>query len=195
MISFAFSSILTGKSRPITLLIPRCCVLCTGGVQARRSDRVLSAPYSCWVSILHRARCNDRVLTYSCIGGVGIFLIETGLEVSRGLKEEGFEYNLATLKLFFDSPHDILLWAVPLFLAILLRVITHYNHHQLIFPVYFFVIPIIFYIVIAIGGWDLDHLRRTGWIFDIGGESQAWWKFYTYFVSAPQQVRAWPRTK
>jgi len=76
------------------------------------------------------------------------------------------------------------LWTIPLFLAIFLRVITHFFHHQLIFPAYFFIIPIIFYIVVAIGGWDFDHLRATGWVFDVGKNTQAWWKFYTYFVGA-----------
>jgi SulP family sulfate permease len=129
-----------------------------------------------------RASCLGFRLTLRCIGGVGIFLIETGLEVSRGLKEEGFEYNLATLRLFFDSPHSILLWTIPLALAILLRVITHFWHHQLIFPAYFFIIPIVFYITVAIGGWDFDHLRATGWVFDVGKNTQSWWKFYTLFV-------------
>lgn len=118
-----------------------------------------------------------------CIGGVGVFLIETGLEVSRGLKEEGFEYNLATLKLFFESGHVIALWTIPLALAILLRVITHFWHHQLIFPAYFFIISVIFYIVVAIGRWELQHLREMGWVFDVGTNKQAWWKFYTLFVS------------
>lgn len=109
-------------------------------------------------------------------------MIETGLEVSFGLKEEGFEYNLETFKLFFKSAHAIALWLIPLSLAILLRIITHFFHHQLVFPAYFFLIPCIFYIVVAIGPWSLDHLRETGWIFDVGGEAQPWWQFYTYFV-------------
>ncbi|WVQ82197.1 hypothetical protein IAT38_004325 [Cryptococcus sp. DSM 104549] len=122
-----------------------------------------------------------RHILVGCIGGVGVFLIETGLQVSRGLKEEGFEYNLATLKLFFESVHATALWTVPLFLAILLRIITHFFHHQLIFPAYFFVIPLVFYAIVAIGGWDLEHLRKTGWVFDVGTNTQAWWKFYTLF--------------
>ncbi|WWD17472.1 hypothetical protein CI109_101913 [Kwoniella shandongensis] len=122
-----------------------------------------------------------RHILVGCIGGVGIFLIETGLEVSRGLKEEGFEYNLATLKLFFESWHVVALWTIPLALAILLRVITHFYHHQLIFPAYFFVIPVIFYIVVVIGRWDMTTLRNAGWVFDVGKNTQAWWKFYTYF--------------
>jgi SulP family sulfate permease len=103
--------------------------------------------------------------------------------VSRGLKEEGFEYNLATLKLFFQSTHVIALWTLPLLLAILLRIITHFYHHQLVFPAYFFIIPMIFYITVAIGGWSFDELRESGWVFDVGKDTQAWWKFYTLFVS------------
>lgn len=113
---------------------------------------------------------------------MGIFLIETGLEVSLGLKSEGFEYNLSTLKLFFHDIHSVLLWTIPLFLAILLRVITHFFHHQLIFPAYFFVIPLIFYIVVLSARIDFDHLRATGWVFDVGKNTQAWWKFYTLYV-------------
>jgi SulP family sulfate permease len=132
--------------------------------------------------VLPRQRRKHAHFTLSCIGGVGIFLIETGLEVSRGLKEEGFEYDLATLKLFFQSTHAILLWAIPLFLAILLRVINFY-HHQLVFPAYFFIIPVIFYVMVAIGGWSFDELRESGWVFDVGKDTEAWWKFYTLFVS------------
>ncbi|KAK4687198.1 sulfate permease, SulP family, partial [Tremellales sp. Uapishka_1] len=122
-----------------------------------------------------------RHILVGCIGGVGVFLIETGLEVSRGLKEEGFEYNLGTLKFFFESPHAIALWTIPLFLAILLRVITHFYHHQLFFPAYFFIIPVIFYIIVAIGGWDFQLLRDSGWVFDVGRATQPWWKFYTLY--------------
>ena len=119
---------------------------------------------------------------YRCIGGVGVFLLETGLQVSRGLKEEGFQYDLSTLKYFFESPHAILIWTIPLLLAIVLRIITHFYHHQLIFPAYFFSIPVVFYIVVFAAGLDLDELRRTGWVMDVGGDTEAWWKFYTQFV-------------
>lgn len=103
------------------------------------------------------------------------------LEVARGLKEEGFEYNLATLRLFFESVEAVALWTIPLVLAIALRIITHNFHHQLIFPAYFFLIPIIFYIVVVIGGWSIPHLRAHNWILDAGRESKPWWTFYTLF--------------
>lgn len=113
------------------------------------------------------------------------------LEVARGLKEEGFSYNLTTLKFFFESPHAIALWGIPLTLAILLRIITHRFHHQLIFPAYFFVIPVVFYIVVAIGGWDMDTLRANNWVLDVGKQSRPWYTFYTLFgelISDDQNV-------
>jgi sulfate permease, SulP family len=103
------------------------------------------------------------------------------LEVSRGLKEEGFEYNWATFKIFFSDGHAIALWIIPLALAILLRIITHRFTHQLIFPTYFFIIPVVFYIIIAIGRWDMETLRAAGWVFDVGKSTQPWYKFYTLF--------------
>jgi SulP family sulfate permease len=35
---------------------------------------------------------------------------------------------------------------------------------------------------VAIGGWSFDDLRDQGWVFDVGKNTQAWWKFYTLFV-------------
>lgn len=181
MVSFAFSSILTGAFLSSCKLTCRSRLLRTRRVQAWRVDWLLSPAHPCRVGSANVALISAN--KPRCIGGVGIFLIETGLEVSRGLKEEGFQYDLATLRLFFDSPHNVILWLLPLLLAVLLRVITHFYHHQLIFPAYFMVIPVIFYIIVAIGGWSFAELREWGWVFDVGSKTQSWWKFYTLFVS------------
>ncbi|KLT44231.1 hypothetical protein CC85DRAFT_283747 [Cutaneotrichosporon oleaginosum] len=122
-----------------------------------------------------------RHILVGCIGGVGVFLFITGLQVSLGLSEDSFEYTFATLKLFFASFHNVVLWALPLALAILLRVITHFFHHQLIFPAYFLLIPAVFYIVVAIGGWDWQYLRDQGWVFDVGQNAKPWYSFYSGF--------------
>lgn len=169
MVSFAFSSILTGASLPIP-----CHFRCS------RKGLVFFALGFFKLGVL--VGYFPRHILVGCIGGVGVFLLETGFEVSRGLKEEGFSYTLDTLKLLFESPNAIALWTVPLGLAIMLRVITHFWHHQLVFPMYFFIIPVVFYIVVAIGGWDLGYLRTQGWVFNVGETTQAWWKFYTLFV-------------
>jgi sulfate permease, SulP family len=44
----------------------------------------------------------------------------------------------------------------------------------------FLAIPVFFYIIIAIARVDMASLRQNGWVFDIG-QSEPWWKFYTYF--------------
>jgi len=135
-----------------------------------------------------------RHILVGCIGGVGIFLIETGLEVTSRLQsEDGFQYNLETLKYFFQSSHMVSLWLPPLLLAILLRFITARFHHPLVFPGYFLAIPVIFYIV-AVAGLriPLDSLREQGWLFDIGKEAgeAPFYRFYTYFDFRQTSIKA-----
>jgi SulP family sulfate permease len=122
-----------------------------------------------------------RHILVGCIGGVGAFLIETGLTVSTRISDDDFSYTLSTLK-FMCEPHNLVLWLPALGLAVLLRVITHKFHHQLIFPLYFIVIPMVFYIVVAAAQLDLGVLRQTGWLFDMGNSGKrSWYEFYTYY--------------
>ncbi|BEJ14864.1 hypothetical protein CspHIS471_0406310 [Cutaneotrichosporon sp. HIS471] len=122
-----------------------------------------------------------RHILVGCIGGVGVFLFITGLQVSLGVSGAEFKYDLPTLKLFFANFHSIMLWGLPLALAVLLRVITHFFHHQLIFPAYFLILPAIFYVIVAIGGWEWQYLRDQKWVFDVGQNVQPWYSFYAGF--------------
>ncbi|KAJ3968036.1 sulfate transporter family-domain-containing protein [Lentinula raphanica] len=126
-----------------------------------------------------------RHILVGCIGGVGAFLIETGLTVSMRIPDDDFNIDLETLKFMFLESQNLALWTIPLALAIVLRLITSKWSHQLIFPVYFVVIPLLFYVVVAAARLNLDDLRQDGWLFSIpggvNGESDSWWKFYTYF--------------
>ncbi|KAN0061125.1 hypothetical protein ACQY0O_006860 [Thecaphora frezii] len=126
-----------------------------------------------------------RHILVGCIGGVGIFLIETGLEVCGKLKsEEGFQYDLETLRYFLQSGHMVALWLPPLLLAVLLRLITSRFHHPFIFPGYFLLIPVVFYIVaVGILRVPMSVLREQGWVFDIGesASNAPFYRFYTYF--------------
>lgn len=125
-----------------------------------------------------------RHILVGCIGGVGVFLIETGLEVAGQLKsEEGFQWNLETLRYFVQSWEMVAHWVPPALLAILLRLITAKFHHPLIFPTYFLIIPILFYIVASgILHVSIEDLRKDDWIFDVGKAAEApFWRFYTYF--------------
>ncbi|EKM75977.1 hypothetical protein AGABI1DRAFT_122882 [Agaricus bisporus var. burnettii JB137-S8] len=122
-----------------------------------------------------------RHILVGCIGGIGAFLIQTGLTVSMHMSEEDFTMSFETLKTMFLDHHMLLLWTIPFALAVLLRIITHKFHHQLVFPLYFLVIPIIFYIVVASARLDLNKLRTENWLFDVGSASETpWYHYFSY---------------
>ncbi|CAO1637651.1 unnamed protein product [Parajaminaea phylloscopi] len=121
-----------------------------------------------------------RHILVGCIGGVGVFLLETGFEVAGRLEgDKGFKYNYETLAYLFQSWHVIALWGTPLLLAVLLRVIMIKVHHPLVMPTYFIAITPIFYLIaVGILGKSVPQLQSTGWIFDIGPAGKA--PFYRY---------------
>ncbi|KAF9267177.1 hypothetical protein L218DRAFT_1063908 [Marasmius fiardii PR-910] len=122
-----------------------------------------------------------RHILVGCIGGVGVFLIQTGLTVSLRIPDDNFAYNWDLFKLLFLHRDNLLLWTVPAGLALLLRLITMRWKGQLVFPIYFVILPIVFYVVVAAARLDLNDLRRDGWVFQVGGEGQNWWEIYDYF--------------
>ncbi|GJJ14251.1 hypothetical protein Clacol_008515 [Clathrus columnatus] len=120
-----------------------------------------------------------RHILVGCIGGIGIFLIETGFEVAVGIKG-GFDYTPRTFALLFE-PRNFVLWAPALGLALGLRLITTRWNHQLVFPLYFLSIPVVFYMVVAIAKLSITELRQAGWLFDMGSTTEPWYHFYSYF--------------
>ncbi|KAG1743790.1 sulfate transporter family-domain-containing protein [Suillus lakei] len=98
-----------------------------------------------------------RHILVGCIGGVGVFLILTGLTVSTRLSSDALDPpTLETLRYFILNAHALAQWVPPLVLAVLLRFITMRWKHQLVFPIYFMIIPVVFYVVVAAAGLDLD---------------------------------------
>ncbi|KAI0821728.1 sulfate transporter family-domain-containing protein [Trametes gibbosa] len=122
-----------------------------------------------------------RHILVGCIGGVGVFLVITGLTVSTGISDDDFSLSLDTFKFLVLNAHNLILWLPAFGLAVLLRVITQKWEHQLIFPIYFCIIPVVFYVVVAAGHFDLGTLRETGWLFDMGTSREPWYQFYTLY--------------
>ncbi|KAG6876042.1 hypothetical protein C0993_005996 [Termitomyces sp. T159_Od127] len=120
-----------------------------------------------------------RHILVGCIGGVGAFLLRTGFAVSMRVDED---VDWGTFERMFMDRDNLVLWAVPLALAVLLRVVTAKWTHQLVMPLYFLLIPIAFYAVVLALGANLADLRSAGWIFDMGSRgSEAWYKFYQHW--------------
>lgn len=134
-----------------------------------------------------------RHILVGCIGGVGYFLFVTGLEVSARLSGS-LEYNMGTLRHLFEG-NTLLLWGIPLFLAIFLEVFQRIVSHPLVVPIYFCGVPIIFYIVVAaVPSLSLETLRDRGWVFDAPEAGKAWYDFYTLYKFNQVSLGALVRT-
>jgi len=125
-----------------------------------------------------------RSILAGCIGGVGLFLFITGIEVSARL-DGNLEFNSATLEKLFRSD-TVVLWVLPLVLAIILLLVRYIfrssRYHEAILPTFFAGITAIFYFIVAIiPQLNLDDLRRKGWVFDKAETGIPFYNFYTYY--------------
>ncbi|ODV91164.1 hypothetical protein CANCADRAFT_24013 [Tortispora caseinolytica NRRL Y-17796] len=120
-----------------------------------------------------------RHILVGCIGGVGYFLVATGVEVSARL-EGGLTYDWITLKNLFSSPEATLQWTIPLALTFVLIALEKKLHHPLIVPSFFIMVFAIFHLVIAVvPAWSLEGARANGWVFAVPGSVQEpWYAFY-----------------
>ncbi|KAL8698670.1 MAG: hypothetical protein Q9201_006443 [Fulgogasparrea decipioides] len=121
-----------------------------------------------------------RHILIGCIGGVGWFLVATGLEVSARLNGN-LEYNLFTLRKLFQAD-TVALWIIPLALAICLFFIKRWVKHPLTDATYFLSIIVVFYFFVgAIDKLELPDLRSRGWVFEAPDAGVPFYHFYTLY--------------
>ncbi|QIX01610.1 hypothetical protein AMS68_007127 [Peltaster fructicola] len=115
-----------------------------------------------------------------CIGGVGIFLFITGIEVSARM-DGGLEPSVETLQRLF-TPDTLQLWLPPLALAVLLLTIKHFYDRPWLVPAYYIGITAIFYIITtAVPSITMDGLRAAGWVFEAPAAGVPFYNFYSHF--------------
>lgn len=121
-----------------------------------------------------------RHILIGCIGGVGWFLVATGLEVSARL-DGNLEYNLPTLQKLFQSD-TVALWIIPLVLAILLQIAKRWVKHPLTDATFFLSIIAVFYFyVAAIEELNIPELQHKGWIFAAPDAGKPFYSFYELY--------------
>jgi len=121
-----------------------------------------------------------RSILLGCIGGVGVFLVLTGMEVSAGL-DSNIGWNLNTLQSLM-YPTTLVLWTLPLLLSILLMLIRKYLTHPVVMPAFFILIIIIFYVVYSLlPNISLQDLQDNGWVFAAPDEGVPFYHFYAYY--------------
>lgn len=121
-----------------------------------------------------------RHILIGCIGGVGFFLVVTGIEVSARI-EGNLNYDLATLQKLF-SADTWYLWSLPLFLAISIMLLQRMVKSPFVLPAFFVLIFATFYIIVeGIFHMDLEVVRNAGWIFEKPEAGVQFYRFYSYF--------------
>ncbi|EED24300.1 sulfate transporter family protein [Talaromyces stipitatus ATCC 10500] len=120
-----------------------------------------------------------RHILIGCIGGVGWFLVATGVEVSARLPGS-LEYNLVTLRHLFQLD-TLFLWTIPLALAIILLIVRRFIKSNFLVGGYFILVAVLFYLVKLIARIDMHTLRAGGWVFEPPAASNPWWHFYTLY--------------
>ena len=121
-----------------------------------------------------------RHILIGCIGGVGYFLVATGLEVSARL-DGNLTYTSATFHKLIQ-PDTLPLWLIPLALAILLFVVKIRIKHPLTDATYFLsIIAIFWFFIAAIPELKVPELRERGWVFEAPEEGVPWYHFYELY--------------
>ena len=121
-----------------------------------------------------------RHILIGCIGGVGWFLVATGLEVSARL-DGNLEYNMATLHKLGQAD-TVFLWLIPLSLAIVLFATKHWVKHPLTDATFFIsIIAVFYFFVAAIDSLNLPELRDKGWVFESVKANVPFYHFYSLY--------------
>ena len=104
-----------------------------------------------------------RHVIVGCIGGIGIFLFRTGIEVSTG---KAWEWTYDAFILF--SSHSIApFWIVSSIFEIILLIILKITKWTIFSPFYFMSIPPIFYLCLWVARFPLEQMHKDGWFFEV----------------------------
>ena len=121
-----------------------------------------------------------RHILIGCVGGVGYFLLITGIEVCTRVSK--FEYSWPFLRELFYNTEVLGKWMLPLILTLSLIVTQHYFNNSLVLPSFYIITLALFHFVVAIvPSLSLNSLRESGWIFPMAGSSNHWYGFYKLY--------------
>ena len=96
------------------------------------------------------------------IGGIGVFVVQTGIENAIGVP---FKWTFACLANLFN-PLVFNHLVVAVLLVVLLLFLSRFIKNPFFPPVFFLMIPPSFYLILWITGIPSDEARQHGWFFD-----------------------------
>lgn len=121
-----------------------------------------------------------RHILIGCIGGVGYFLVMTGIEISSrlGTVEYNWQYFSALLEV-----STFIKTMIPIILTITLILLQHYYHNSLVLPSFFIaVFGLIHLIILLSPSWNLSIAREAGYLFSADSATNTpWYDFYRLY--------------
>jgi SulP family sulfate permease len=102
-----------------------------------------------------------RHVIIGCIGGIGIFIIQTGVEVSC---DRSWEWSVTSIAAFAQTSVAVH-WLASLAFVALLRVLLAVFNAPLLPPFYFVAIPPAFYLLLVVCGITQLQARQQNWFF------------------------------
>ena len=121
-----------------------------------------------------------RHILIGCIGGVGYFLVITGLEVCTRVPE--FKYSWSFLVSLFTDSDILFKWLTPVILTLILIAVQSRIHNSLVLPSFYIIALLLFHFIVAlIPNLSLDKLRDSGWIFPKVSAKENWYDFYKLY--------------
>ncbi|KAI9486113.1 MAG: sulfate transporter family-domain-containing protein [Benjaminiella poitrasii] len=121
-----------------------------------------------------------RHILVGTIGGVGWFLVATGIEVA-GRLDKNLVYTIPMFKKIFLDGHTFSLWFSAFAVALLLRLLQARITSPLVVPAFFMLLPVVFYVIVFALHLDVNDVRNQGWIFPLVESNTPFWHFYSYF--------------
>lgn len=121
-----------------------------------------------------------RHILIGCIGGVGYFLVVTGLEVTTRVAK--LEYTWPFISHMFTDVSTLVKWVLPVLLTVLLIVTQRHFQNSLVLPTFYIATLVAFHFVVAIiPNVSLGKLRNMGWIFPVAASKDQWYDHYKLF--------------
>ncbi|CCD25875.2 Vsb1p NDAI_0G00990 [Naumovozyma dairenensis CBS 421] len=121
-----------------------------------------------------------RHILIGCIGGVGYFLIITGIEVSTRVAK--FQYTIPFITHLFTDVVTLWQWLLPTLLTVILIIAQKCAQNSLVLPSFYILTLILFHFMVAIiPSLSLNQLRDSGWIFPQAATDSKWYDHYKLF--------------
>lgn len=128
----------------------------------------------------HLVSIFPRHILIGCVAGIGAFLLITGVEVTTSSQ---FSFKVEYIKFLFDH-RNFPLWSTALGLAFLLKLIQRFVKSPLLTPMFYLILPFVFYFFVFVFGLSIADVRDAGWLFQFGipdSPREPWYTFWTWF--------------